>query len=75
LHAALRAPKDKVFNVGGVNVVPDVHVVLEHVKSFANSVRDGQWVGATGKPLKNFISIGIGGSCEFPWLLSSKNIR
>jgi glucose-6-phosphate isomerase len=62
MHMALRAPKGYSFNVDGTNVVPDVQAVLDNIYTFANEVRSGQAVGATGKPLVNVISIGIGGS-------------
>ena len=62
LHTALRAPKDKTITVDGHNVVPDVHAVLDAMSAFAIKVRSGQWLGHTGKPIKNVINIGIGGS-------------
>ncbi|KAG7401137.1 hypothetical protein PHYBOEH_002695 [Phytophthora boehmeriae] len=62
MHMALRAPKSKKILVDGHDVVPDVHEVLEAIRAFSSKVRDGQFVGATGKKLKNVISIGIGGS-------------
>ena len=61
-HMALRAPKDATFNVDGKNVVPDVHAVLTKIKAFADKVRSGEWLGATGKKLTSVVSIGIGGS-------------
>jgi len=62
LHVALRAPSDATFLVDGKNVVPDVHAVLDKMTSFSNSVRNGQWLGQTGKRIKNIVNIGIGGS-------------
>ncbi|KAK6278101.1 hypothetical protein POUND7_018424 [Theobroma cacao] len=62
LHVALRAPRDAVIYSDGKNVVPDVWNVLDKIKAFSEKVRSGSWVGATGKPLKNVIAIGIGGS-------------
>jgi glucose-6-phosphate isomerase len=62
LHVATRAPKDKVINVDGKNVVPDVHEVLDKIKDFTDKVRNGEWVGATGKPLTSVVAVGIGGS-------------
>jgi len=62
LHHALRAPKDKVINVDGKNVVPEVHTVLDAMKAFSEKVRSGSFVGYTGKPLTNVVCIGIGGS-------------
>ena len=62
LHVALRAPKGQVIRVDGTDVVPQVHEVLERMESFARRVRDGQWLGHTGKPVRNVVNIGIGGS-------------
>lgn len=62
LHVALRAPKSATILVDGKNVVPDVHAVLDKMAEFARRVRDGSWKGATGKPIKNIVNIGIGGS-------------
>ena len=62
LHVALRAPKGAAIVVDGENVVPQVHAVLDKMASFANRVRSGEWLGHTGKPIKNVINIGIGGS-------------
>lgn len=62
LHVALRAPKGHSITVNGENVVPQVHEVLDRMTQFANSVRSGQWKGHAGKPIRNIINIGIGGS-------------
>jgi glucose-6-phosphate isomerase len=62
LHVALRAPKGSSITVDGKNVVPEVHAVLDKMAAFANRVRSGQWKGHTGKPIRNVINIGIGGS-------------
>jgi glucose-6-phosphate isomerase len=62
LHVALRAPKGKSIIVDGEDVVPQVHAVLDKMTSFCNRVRSGEWKGHTGKPIRNVINIGIGGS-------------
>jgi glucose-6-phosphate isomerase len=62
LHVALRAPRGAVILVDGVNVVPDVHAVLDRMAAFAEQVRSGAWTGFTGKPIRNIVNIGIGGS-------------
>ncbi|CAD6214837.1 unnamed protein product [Miscanthus lutarioriparius] len=62
LHVALRAPRDAVINSDGVNVVPEVWSVKDKIKEFSDTFRSGSWVGATGKPLTNVVSVGIGGS-------------
>jgi glucose-6-phosphate isomerase len=62
LHVALRAPIGDNILVDGVDVVPLVHAVLDKMAVFSNSVRSGKWRGYTGKPIRNVINIGIGGS-------------
>ncbi len=61
-HAALRAPKGSVMRTAGVDVVPEVHKVLEHMAAFTRSIHDDTWRGATGQPIRKIINIGIGGS-------------
>ncbi|TXS15035.1 glucose-6-phosphate isomerase [Streptomyces sp. adm13(2018)] len=62
LHTALRAPRGAVVEVDGENVVPGVHAVLDKMAAFSDRVRAGEWTGHTGKPIKNIVNIGIGGS-------------
>ena len=62
LHVALRAPRGATILVDGHNVVPDVHEVLDKMSAFADRIRDGSWVGHTGKRIRNVVNIGIGGS-------------
>ena len=62
LHVALRAPEGEHIRVDGVDVVPEVQRVRRKMADFANRVRSGAWVGSTGKPIRNVINIGIGGS-------------
>src|SRR5205085_10651372 len=62
LHVALRAPKNATILVDGKDVVPAVHDVLDKMATFSNRIRSGEWVGDTGKRIRNIINIGIGGS-------------
>src|SRR6266480_2649245 len=62
LHVALRAPRGNSILVDGVNVVPEVHAVLDKMADFSNRIRSGAWTGYTGKRIRNIINIGIGGS-------------
>ena len=62
LHVALRAPRDADIRFDGVNVVPEVHAVLERMAAFAERVRGGAWLGHGGKRIRNVVNIGIGGS-------------
>ncbi|MFO7590457.1 MAG: glucose-6-phosphate isomerase [Acidimicrobiia bacterium] len=62
LHVALRAPASDSIAVDGVDVVPEVHRVLDAMAAFADQVRSGGWTGHTGKRIRNVVNIGIGGS-------------
>jgi glucose-6-phosphate isomerase len=62
LHVALRMPRDRSLIVDGTDVVKQVHEVLDRMGSFADRVRGGEWKGHTGRPIRNVLNIGIGGS-------------
>ena len=62
LHVALRAPKGQQIFADGVDVVPEVHAVLDKMTAFAEQVRGGLWKGHSGKRIRNVINVGIGGS-------------
>jgi glucose-6-phosphate isomerase len=62
LHVALRAPRSTSIVVDGRDVVKDVYEVLDRMAAFATRIRDGSWLGHTGKPIRNVVNIGIGGS-------------
>ena len=62
LHVALRMPRDEKLVVDGVDVVAEVHRVLDQMAGFAERVRSGEWKGHTGKRIRNVINVGIGGS-------------
>jgi glucose-6-phosphate isomerase len=62
LHVALRAPREEKIIINGNNVVDDVHQVLDKMTAFAAKVRSAEWLGHSGKAIKNIINIGIGGS-------------
>ena len=62
LHVALRMPRERSLVVDGVDVVAEVHEVLDRMGAFADAVRSGEWKGATGRPIRNVVNIGIGGS-------------
>ena len=62
LHTALRAPEGDRIMVDGVDVVSEVHEVLARMSVFSEQIRSGQWLGYTGKRIRNIINIGIGGS-------------
>ena len=62
LHVALRMPKDAQLIVDGRDVIPEVHAELEHMSRFATQIRSGEWKGYRGKPIRNVVNVGIGGS-------------
>lgn len=62
LHVALRAPNGERILVDGHDVVPEVRAVLDRMAAFSDQVRKGEWLGHTGKRIRNVVSIGIGGS-------------
>ena len=62
LHVALRMPRDAQLVVDGVDVVAEVHEVLDRMGVFCDAVRSGEWLGATGKRIRNVVNVGIGGS-------------
>jgi glucose-6-phosphate isomerase len=62
LHTALRAPRDHVLHLDGIDVMPDVHAVLDAMSVFAMRIRTGVLTGATGEVFTDVINIGIGGS-------------
>ena len=62
LHTALRRPRGDTLVVDGVDVVAEVHDVLDRMAGLADRVRDGDWRGSTGAPIRSVVNIGIGGS-------------
>ena len=62
LHVALRAPKGTSIFSDGKDVVPEVHAVLDKMAALSERLRSGEWKGHTGKPIRNVVNIGIGGS-------------
>ncbi len=62
LHVALRMPRGSSLVVDGVDVVAQVHEVLDRMAAFSQRVRSGEWTGHTGKRIRNIVNIGIGGS-------------
>jgi glucose-6-phosphate isomerase len=62
LHMALRMPRERSLIVDGTDVVREVHQVLDRMGAFCERVRDGGWTGHTGRPIRNVVNVGIGGS-------------
>ncbi|OFQ43918.1 glucose-6-phosphate isomerase [Corynebacterium sp. HMSC076D02] len=74
LHTALRQPADSELSVDGQDAVADVHEVLGRMRAFSDSLRDGSWLGHTGKKIRTVVNIGIGGSDLGPGM-ASKALR
>jgi glucose-6-phosphate isomerase len=62
LHVALRAHPDDEFAVDGHDVVAMVVAERRRMFAIAAAVRAGEWLGSTGRPVRNVVNIGIGGS-------------
>lgn len=62
LHVALRNRSERPICVDGKDVMPEVRRVLAQMRSFTEAVRNGTWRGYTGKPIRDVVNIGIGGS-------------
>jgi len=62
LHVALRKPRGESLVLDRSDVVEEVHGVLDRMAAFADRVRNGEWLGNTGRPIRNVVNIGIGGS-------------
>jgi len=62
LHTALRMPSGSSIVLDGVNVVSQVHAVLDRMSEFCTRVRSGAWKGHTGRRIRAVVNIGIGGS-------------
>ncbi|MBV6824286.1 glucose-6-phosphate isomerase [Pseudomonas sp. PD9R] len=70
LHTALRRPVGDKLSVNGVNVMPEVHRVLNQMTDLVGRIHDGLWRGYTEKPITDVVNIGIGGSFLGPELVS-----
>lgn len=70
LHVALRNRSNKPFFVNGADVMPDVNAVLKQMEHFADSILSGRWKGYTGKPIRDMVNIGIGGSDLGPLMVA-----
>ncbi len=70
LHTALRNPAKTGLTLDGHDIMPDVHAVLDKMKSFSDKVINGEWKGFTGKPIQHIVNIGIGGSDLGPFMVT-----
>jgi len=70
LHIALRNRSDRPIVLDGKDVMPKVNAVLTQMEGFCRSVRSGEWKGYTGKPIRDVVNIGIGGSNLGPLMVT-----
>ena len=77
LHVALRNRSNRPIQVAEQDVMPEVNAVLEKMRGFCQRVRDGEWLGHTGKPIESIVNIGIGGSDLGPKMVTEalQNLR
>lgn len=71
LHTALRMPKNTTLVVKGKNIIPEIHAVLDKMHQFSEKIRQQTWRGVTGKPIRDIVNIGIGGSHLGPLMATS----
>lgn len=65
LHTALRNRENNAIIQAegtGENVMDGIQIVLKRMKETSEKIRNGQWLGFSGKPVRNIVNIGIGGS-------------
>ncbi|MGR8932764.1 MAG: glucose-6-phosphate isomerase [Gammaproteobacteria bacterium] len=71
LHVALRNRSNRPIFVDGHDVMPDVNAVLAKMRGFCTAIHDGWWRGYTGKPIRDVVNIGIGGSDVGPKMVAA----
>jgi glucose-6-phosphate isomerase len=62
LHVALRNRSGRPILVDGRDVMPEVRAVLDRMADLSRRLGAGEWRGHTGRPIRNIVNIGIGGS-------------
>lgn len=70
LHIALRNRSNSPIYVDGKDVMPDVNAVLKKMEEFSDKILSGSWKGYTGKPIRDIVNIGIGGSNLGPLMVT-----
>jgi glucose-6-phosphate isomerase len=71
LHTALRDFSDREILVDGENIKPQIKRVLDHMKTFSESIISGAHKGFSGKEITDVVNIGIGGSDLGPVMVVS----
>ncbi|MDT8896532.1 glucose-6-phosphate isomerase [Halomonas sp. I1] len=70
LHTALRLPPDASLEVEGEDLVGSVHETLDRMAGMVERFHAGQWRGATGKPIRDVVNLGVGGSDLGPLMVT-----
>ena len=70
LHTALRRQSDEPLILDGENVTEHVQNQLEKMEAFVNKVRQGHWLGYSGKRITDIVNIGVGGSNLGPQMVT-----
>ena len=70
LHTALRSPIGRSLKLDGVDLIPQVHRVLNQMTELVSRIHSGLWRGYSEKPITDVVNIGIGGSFLGPQLVS-----
>lgn len=70
LHVALRNTSDRPYFVDGTDVMPEVKRVLKKMKIFCEAIHSGTWKGYSGKPIRQIVNLGIGGSDLGPLMVT-----
>ncbi len=71
LHTALRNRSKQAIYVNQNDIMPEVRSVLQKMQDFVEKIHQQTWLGATGKPIKHIVNVGIGGSHLGPLLTTS----
>ncbi|GAA6203663.1 glucose-6-phosphate isomerase [Thalassotalea sp. SU-HH00458] len=70
LHVALRDRANEAIFLEGVNLTSQINTAINQIKKFSDKVRTGNWKGYSGKPIKDIVNIGVGGSNLGPQMVT-----
>ena len=70
LHTALRNRSLSPIMLDGINLTDEVEKALSKIKDFSEQVRQGKWLGYSGKRITDVVSIGVGGSNLGPQMVT-----
>ncbi|MBV1909275.1 MAG: glucose-6-phosphate isomerase [Kangiellaceae bacterium] len=70
LHTALRSQSNEPLIIDGINVREDIEIELAKIREVSHKIRQGEWLGSTGKPINDLVNIGIGGSHLGPQMVT-----